>query len=274
VTTEQTSAESVGGFYDLWETYFAGVIGESLHMGYWRDDADRSSLNEAEDQLTDLVGGPLPLAAGHHLLDVGCGTGAPAVRLAGRTGCRITGVTISDRQLAAARSRAADCGVCGRVAFQKADATALPFPDGSFDSAMAIESLIHMDAGRALGEVHRVLKSGGLLSIADYVEKAPAGGAGEDSLSPSAAFQHGRAASLEELSALVRNAGFTVVSTADLTAQVVRSHDESLKAILARRAELVGTPGESFADQVAKSFPLRAQEWRARQGYAMLVARK
>jgi ubiquinone/menaquinone biosynthesis C-methylase UbiE len=53
----------------------------------------------------------------------------------------------------------------------------LPFSDASFEGAWAIESLLHMsDPGAALAEAARVVKSGGLLVVADLCLRRPAVG--------------------------------------------------------------------------------------------------
>lgn len=53
------------------------------------------SLAEAQDRLTDLVAAQSCVGTGARLLDVGCGTGAPARRLARTIGVSVTGVTLS-----------------------------------------------------------------------------------------------------------------------------------------------------------------------------------
>ena len=84
------------------------------------------------------------------LLDLGCGTGAYSVGLA-ELGWDVTGVDLSEDMLRRARERGATV--------VRADATDLPFDDGSFDAAVSI--FTHSDFDdfpAALREVARVLR--------------------------------------------------------------------------------------------------------------------
>lgn len=80
----------------------------------------------------------------------------------------LTGVEWSAGMLDVARQRAADLG---RVAeFAQGDAQALDFPDASFDTVVCTFALCAIpDGRRALAEMSRVLRPGGLLLLADHV---------------------------------------------------------------------------------------------------------
>ncbi len=70
--------------------------------------------------------------------------------------------------LAVARRRAGDLGM--DVDLREADALALPFPDGSFGTVVCTFSLCAIaDDARAIAEMNRVLRPGGLLLLADHV---------------------------------------------------------------------------------------------------------
>jgi ubiquinone/menaquinone biosynthesis C-methylase UbiE len=96
------------------------------------------------------------------VLDIGCGTGAVAIHLARRHGCAVVGVDPSSEMLAVARAKH------GRsVRFEQARAEELPFADGSFDRAIMVSVVHHLDALKAFAEVHRVLAPGGRLVISN-----------------------------------------------------------------------------------------------------------
>jgi SAM-dependent methyltransferase len=89
------------------------------------------------------------------VLDVGCATGGMMRVLRGQG--RFTGLDASPIAASMARERSGNEVVHG-------DATAMPFPDASFDGVMALDVLEHIDDDRAaVAEIRRVLKPGGAL---------------------------------------------------------------------------------------------------------------
>lgn len=113
----------------------------------------------------------LGLDAASHVLEVASGSGGPALFLAQTCGCHLTGIDINPHGVAAATRTAQAYGVAGRVTFLEADMdTALPFPEGTFDAVICIDSANHF-APRAevLKEWHRVLKPGGKVLFTDPV---------------------------------------------------------------------------------------------------------
>jgi SAM-dependent methyltransferase len=96
--------------------------------------------------------------AGGRCLDVGCGTGL-AVPLLAAAGWDVTGVEVSEGQLARARERGANV--------LHADAHDLPFEDGSFDAVVSILTHTDFDDARtAFTEAARVLRPGGVFVYA------------------------------------------------------------------------------------------------------------
>jgi ubiquinone/menaquinone biosynthesis C-methylase UbiE len=103
------------------------------------------------------------LQPGERVLDTGSGPGlvAEMAEVVGQSG-RVTGLEVSDSMLALGRRRCADPSFRERVAFVKADAAALPFPDGTFDLAVSTQVYEYVaDLKAAFAELHRVLRPGG-----------------------------------------------------------------------------------------------------------------
>ena len=104
---------------------------------------------------------------GEHILDIGCGPGFLTVELARAVGDegRVTGFDPSPDMIATAQARAA-----GRpnVSIMEGSADSIPLDDSSVDRAVSIQVFEYIaDLPAALSEVHRVLKPGARLVIAD-----------------------------------------------------------------------------------------------------------
>ncbi|OAM31278.1 MULTISPECIES: class I SAM-dependent methyltransferase [Eikenella] len=106
------------------------------------------------------------------VLEVACNMGTTTVGLAQRFGCHITGVDLDENALAKARQNIAAAGLEQLVQVQHANATALPFPDNSFDIVIN-EAMLTMlplaNKQMAVAEYFRVLKPGGVLLTHDVV---------------------------------------------------------------------------------------------------------
>ena len=98
---------------------------------------------------------------GRDVLELGCGAGQTAVRLALR-GARVVAVDVSSEGLgrAAGRARAARLGPDNPV-FRQMDAAALAFPDDRFDLVVGSGILHHVDMPSVCRELPRVLRPGG-----------------------------------------------------------------------------------------------------------------
>ena len=108
------------------------------------------------------------LRPGMRLLDVGCGPGAITIGLAEIVAPgEVIGLDQRPEPLTTARDLAAQHGVTN-VRFEEGSAYNLPFPDGSFDAAFAHIVLMHLrEPVRALAEMRRVLRPGGVVGVRD-----------------------------------------------------------------------------------------------------------
>jgi ubiquinone/menaquinone biosynthesis C-methylase UbiE len=104
---------------------------------------------------------------GTTLLEIGCGPGLYARRLATRhAGLFTVGIDQSRSLVTLARERAASEGL-NNCRFERGDALALDWPDRSVDAVVTSRLLTVVDAPGVIGEVHRVLRPGGRYFLAE-----------------------------------------------------------------------------------------------------------
>lgn len=108
--------------------------------------------------------------SGQRVLDLGAGTGTLAIMIKqAHPDADVTGLDADPEVLAIAREKASRAGV--DVAFDLGDASALPYPDASFDRVLSslVFSLLSSEVKRlAASEAYRVLRGGGELYVADF----------------------------------------------------------------------------------------------------------
>ena len=116
------------------------------------------------------------LGPGMSLLDAGCGPGTVTTGLARTVSPgNVVGLDAAPGVLEHARGHAQEERV-DNVTFIAGDVYALDFPEGAFDVVYANQLLQHLaDPVRAISEMRRVLKPGGLLAVrdADYATMSP-----------------------------------------------------------------------------------------------------
>jgi SAM-dependent methyltransferase len=156
-------------YYDANYGCFQTALQEEIRRESFGEDIGQNSWLTADEQDTSLRW--LDLAAGKSLLDVACGAGGPALRIAEITGCSIVGVDVHEQAVSTARALAQQRGLSRLAKFQQADAQQpLPFPDKSFDAITCIDAINHLpDRPRVIAEWARLLKPGGRVLFTDPI---------------------------------------------------------------------------------------------------------
>jgi enediyne biosynthesis protein CalE5 len=129
----------------------------------WDDFFDRSMAF-----LNHRLVGDARLRQGHHVLDLGSGTGYPALLAAQVVGPKgsVVGIDLAEQMLAAAERKAQRLGLMN-VRFQTGDVTALPFGAGSFDAVTSRFCLMFLpEIPKAVEEIRRVLNPGAWVAAA------------------------------------------------------------------------------------------------------------
>jgi ubiquinone/menaquinone biosynthesis C-methylase UbiE len=137
------------------------------------DAGDFAAVAERISESGRLVVERAGVAPGMDVLDVACGTGNATIPAA-QAGAQVTGLDFAPGLLDIARERAADAMV--EIDFVEGDAQALPFDDASFDRV--ISTFGHMfapDHERTAGEMKRVLRPDGVISVACWTPEGSIG---------------------------------------------------------------------------------------------------
>jgi cyclopropane-fatty-acyl-phospholipid synthase len=115
------SRRNVAHHYDLSDRLFELFLdAQRQYSCAWFADPD-ASLDEAQAAKMARVAAKLRLEPGQRVLDIGCGWGGLTIHLAREAGVEVTGITLSESQLSAARAAADAAGLAGRVRFELAD---------------------------------------------------------------------------------------------------------------------------------------------------------
>jgi SAM-dependent methyltransferase len=119
---------------------------------------------------TQMLAKGMGLRPGMHLLDVGCGIGGPARYFAGQTGCRVTGIDLTEEFVRTATSLTRLVKLDGQASFQRASALKMLFAAETFDGAYMIHVGMNLaDKAGVFREVWRVLKKGARFTIFDLM---------------------------------------------------------------------------------------------------------
>ncbi len=102
------------------------------------------SLDDAQLAKRRHLAAKLLIRSGQRVLDIGCGWGGLALYLAETCGSRVTGITLSQEQLAVARGRAAEKGPTGTAEFRLQDYREVP---DAFDRIVSVGMFEHVGIG-------------------------------------------------------------------------------------------------------------------------------
>ncbi|MDF7809394.1 cyclopropane-fatty-acyl-phospholipid synthase [Pontiellaceae bacterium B12219] len=137
--TKEGSRRNIHAHYDLGNDFYSLFLDQETMM---YSSAVFQSLEESlADAQRNKIHRLIALAdirKEHHVLEIGCGWGGFAIEAARKTGCRVTGITISEEQFAYAKNKVAEEGLEDRIDIQLIDYRDLK---GQFDRIVSIEML-------------------------------------------------------------------------------------------------------------------------------------
>ncbi len=138
----------------------------AIHYGYW--DEKVKSFPESLLRMNEVMMETAKIKSSDRVLDAGCGIGGSSIYVAQLAGCNVTGISLSDRQIAKATELAVRNKVETKVEFKMMDYCSTSFPEENFDVVWGCESICYADSKeKFINEAYRLLKPGGRLVIAD-----------------------------------------------------------------------------------------------------------
>lgn len=139
----------------------------AVHYGMW--DKNTKNFSEALINTNNILLQLANVKDDARILDAGCGVGGSSFFLASKKKARVTGITLSEKQIDFANNKRDILGLHSLVDFKLEDYTNTSFEHATFDLVWAIESITSApDKMKFAKEAYRVLKPGGKLIIADY----------------------------------------------------------------------------------------------------------
>ena len=159
--SKQGSAKNIAHHYDIGNSFYEAWLDPTMTYSSAVFDSESDDLTTAQlnkyKRLADLA----DIQPGDRVLEIGCGWGGFAKYVSEQIGAHVTGITISEAQLAYAKSRLADAGLDDRVDLKLMDYRDL---QGRFDKIVSIE--MFEAVGQAywptyFATIARMLQSGG-----------------------------------------------------------------------------------------------------------------
>ncbi|HEY7020232.1 MAG TPA: methyltransferase domain-containing protein [Ktedonobacterales bacterium] len=246
-------SEPEGG-YSTTYSLFDDAVSAQLRQEIYGEDIGQNSWLTADEYRTWLVW--LNLTPAAHALEVGCGSGGPALFLARETGARVTGVDIDEHGVAQANRMARELDLAERAQFQRADASQLlPFEDVTFDAIVCIDAINHLPNRLAvLREWRRMLKPGGRLLFTDPLIVTGILSSEEVAIRSSMGLAF--FAPMGENARLIAQAGLALEREENATANVTLIGERRVQARQARPAEVIAREGQETFDRLQRFYAM------------------
>ncbi|TCD66874.1 hypothetical protein EIP91_000772 [Steccherinum ochraceum] len=166
--TEQQDSEQVRDHYDRGDDFYGWFLGPRMiyTSGVVTDLTREETLEELQDNKLTIVCEKLDLKPEDHLLDIGCGWGTLSAFAAKNYGCKVTGVTLAEKQTAFGNARIAANG-CDptRAKILCTDARYIPGGRGAYTKIVSLEMAEHVGVRRYqafLRQVYDLLDDDGI----------------------------------------------------------------------------------------------------------------
>jgi cyclopropane fatty-acyl-phospholipid synthase-like methyltransferase len=193
----------------------------------------------------------LNLSAGDPVLEIASGSGGPALYLAKKFKCRITGLDINEEGIKTANQQALAANLT-EAKFQLADVNQrLPFDDETFDAVMCVDSMNHFRNRLGyLQEWQRVLKTGKRALFTDPV--VITGPVSNEELAARSNIGFFLFVPLEVTKNLIQEAGFKLIRCKDVTSNIELTSGRWHASRQKHREDLIKIEGEERFEGLQK----------------------
>ncbi|XVF28546.1 hypothetical protein REPUB_Repub15cG0039000 [Reevesia pubescens] len=158
---------NISRHYDLSNDLFALFLDETMTYSCAVFKTEDEDLKDAQHRKISLLIEKARIDSKHEILEIGYGWGSLAIEVVKRTGCKYTGITLSEEQLKFAETRVKEAGLQGNIRFQLCDYRQLPntYEYDRIISCEMIEAVGHEYMEEFFGCSESVLAEDGLLVL-------------------------------------------------------------------------------------------------------------
>ncbi|MBN2099628.1 MAG: class I SAM-dependent methyltransferase [Dehalococcoidia bacterium] len=130
--------------------------------------AAKDRVRERLNKFTAKAFQMLPKMDKPRILDVGCGSGVPTLKLADLSNGHVTALDIDQKAIDSLKRKIKEAGLSSRVEAMKLSMSEMDFPKASFDIIWAEGSIDYVGFKRGLTEWRRFLKPKGCMAVHDH----------------------------------------------------------------------------------------------------------
>ncbi len=159
--TTKGSARNIQEHYDLSNDFFANFLDPTLTYSCALFEKEESTLEQAQINKLRRIMEKAEITQQDHVLEIGCGWGSFAIEAARQTGCRVTGITVSNEQLKLARQRVLEAGLEDRIEIQLCDYRHIQGQYSKIVSIEMIEAVGHAGLKPFFSACDKALQTGG-----------------------------------------------------------------------------------------------------------------
>ncbi|GMQ82044.1 MAG: cyclopropane-fatty-acyl-phospholipid synthase family protein [Rhodothermia bacterium] len=246
INTRERSKKLVAHHYDIKADVYASFLDSDLQYtcAYFTNENVEMDLDRAQRDKTALIAKKLLARPEHKILDIGCGWGGPAIHMQRLTGSHVTGITLSNEQLASANARAEQEGVSGEVEFRLQDYRDVP---DKFDRITVVGMLEHVGLPQYktfFKKLYQILEDDGI-ALLHTIGRADGPGI-TDAWTAKYIFANSYAPSLSEIVRAVEQTGFYITDVEVLRTHYAKTLSEWSRRFDSVRDQIIAEYDESF----------------------------